>query len=242
MRWIDLLRMSSSNLRRRKLRTFLTVLGVVIGTASIVVMISLGLGMQRSVYQEIEQSGGATGITVRGKNSQDVYMMDSDSDQGEANKYITDNTIEELKKLEHVKSVSPTLELNVILLKGKYYGSVMLVGMDHEALAQQNMKLVKGSRLPEENASSLELVIGNGIPTMFYEKGTDKGYWETGELPDIDFMKDQMFLVLDQDAYYSSQQSGLQESTGTDGESSGTSSTKTIKKQVVHACAMVMEM
>ena len=44
MNLTELLRMSSSNLRRRKLRTFLTVLGVVIGTASIVVMVSLGLG------------------------------------------------------------------------------------------------------------------------------------------------------------------------------------------------------
>ena len=47
MRWIDLLRMSSNSLKRRKLRTFLTVLGVVIGTASIVVMISLGLGQEK---------------------------------------------------------------------------------------------------------------------------------------------------------------------------------------------------
>ena len=51
MNWMDLLRMSTSNLKRRKLRTFLTVLGVVIGTASIVVMISLGLGMQQDVYK-----------------------------------------------------------------------------------------------------------------------------------------------------------------------------------------------
>lgn len=58
MSWIDLLRMSASNLKRRKLRTFLTVLGVVIGTASIVVMVSLGLGLQKSVYDEMEQSGG----------------------------------------------------------------------------------------------------------------------------------------------------------------------------------------
>ena len=60
MSWIDLLRMSASNLKRRKLRTFLTVLGVVIGTASIVVMVSLGLGLQKSVYDEMEQSGGLT--------------------------------------------------------------------------------------------------------------------------------------------------------------------------------------
>ena len=47
MSWMDLLRMSVSNLKRRKLRTFLTVLGVIIGTASIVVMAS-GVPVPRS--------------------------------------------------------------------------------------------------------------------------------------------------------------------------------------------------
>ena len=70
MSLIDLLRMSSGNLKRRKLRTFLTVLGVVIGTASIVVMISLGLGLQQSTYKEIEKSGGLTTIQVTGKDRQ----------------------------------------------------------------------------------------------------------------------------------------------------------------------------
>ena len=42
MKWTDLLRMSGNNLVRRRLRTFLTVLGVVIGTASIVVMSAPG--------------------------------------------------------------------------------------------------------------------------------------------------------------------------------------------------------
>ena len=68
MNWNDLLRMSINSLRRRKLRTFLTVLGVLIGTASIVVMISLGLAMQQSLYKEVEQSGGLTSITVTGSD------------------------------------------------------------------------------------------------------------------------------------------------------------------------------
>ena len=55
MKLIDLLRMSVSNLWRRKLRTFLTVLGVIIGTASIVVMISLGLGLTKSTMDQIEE-------------------------------------------------------------------------------------------------------------------------------------------------------------------------------------------
>ena len=64
MRFLDLLRMSSSSLLRRKLRTFLTVLGVVIGTASIVVMISLGLGLKKSSMEQIEEYGGLTTIEV----------------------------------------------------------------------------------------------------------------------------------------------------------------------------------
>ena len=69
MRWSDLLRMSINSLKRRKLRTFLTVLGVVIGTASIVVMISLGLGLQESMYAEVEKNGGNTGLTGTGRTA-----------------------------------------------------------------------------------------------------------------------------------------------------------------------------
>ena len=64
MRLLDLLRMSSSSLWKRKVRTILTVLGVVIGTASIVVMVSLGLGLNKANMEMIEEYGGLTTITV----------------------------------------------------------------------------------------------------------------------------------------------------------------------------------
>ena len=44
MRWTDILLLSLQNLKRRRLRTLLTMLGVVIGTAAIVVTLSLGAG------------------------------------------------------------------------------------------------------------------------------------------------------------------------------------------------------
>ena len=64
MRFSDLLRMSSSSLWKRKVRTILTVLGVVIGVASIVVMVSLGLGLNKATMDQIESYGGLTTITV----------------------------------------------------------------------------------------------------------------------------------------------------------------------------------
>ena len=113
MSWIDLLRMSASNLKRRKLRTFLTVLGVVIGTASIVVMVSLG---QKSVYDEMEQSGGLTTINVTGSGSVGDGMMHSSNSENsdEASKYIDDNCVKKFGELEHVKAAAPIYETSAI--------------------------------------------------------------------------------------------------------------------------------
>ena len=136
MRWIDLLRMSSNSLKRRKLRTFLTVLGVVIGTASIVVMISLGLGLQESMYQEIEQSGGVTSLTVTGKGSSQMggFYMGDTSNEEEATKYTTDDVIEQIKKLDHVADVQPVLSIDALLKKNGYIGYCPLTGMTEEGL------------------------------------------------------------------------------------------------------------
>ena len=51
MKIFDLLLMSISNLWKRKLRTVLTVLGVVIGVTSIVVMMALGIGLRESMME-----------------------------------------------------------------------------------------------------------------------------------------------------------------------------------------------
>ena len=195
MRWTDLLRMSISSLRRRKLRTFLTILGVVIGTASIVVMISLCLGMQESVYREIEQSGGMTSLTVTGKQTDTGMYSSSLGSEEESDKYITDEVIAQLREMEHVKSAEPVLSMNAIALKGKYIGYLELRGMTPEGLKQLKMDLVPGGTLPDPDSRNLDLVVGNGVIQSFYEESTGKGYWDTGELPDIDFMKDQMLIL-----------------------------------------------
>ena len=60
---IDILRITIRNLLRRKTRTLLTVMGVVIGTASIVIMISIGIGMNEGFKQEISRRGVSIQLT-----------------------------------------------------------------------------------------------------------------------------------------------------------------------------------
>lgn len=246
MNWIDLLRMSINNLKRRKLRTFLTVLGVVIGTTSIVVMISLGLGMQKSLYEEVDQSGGLTSISVTGAQVGDsMISYASDGDSKESNKYIDDNLVKELGKLEYVKSAYPQYEMTGILLKGMYEGYVSIVAMPHDALEAMDIKMADGGKVPPQGGP-LEFIYGNGLITMFSEKGTGKGYYETGKLPDIDMAKDPMFLILDQDAYSQSKSSngfGTQvdatDGSGDSGNSGATQTPLKVQKHVVQASGVV---
>ena len=240
MNWMDLLRMSTSNLKRRKLRTFLTVLGVVIGTASIVVMISLGLGMQQSLYREVEQSGGLTTIKVSGAQAGNSMMYSSSrKEEEQPTKYINDQLLARLSKLEHVTLASPVYELPVVLLKGGYEGYGQLLATTPEAMEARNINLAEGS-LPKPNSGHLNLVYGNGVLTMFNEKGSGKGYYETGRLPDIDLAKDSVFLILDQEGYYSQgSQNGAEASGNSDDGGGKQAQPKTIAKHVAKASGIV---
>ena len=93
MRFRDLLVMSLNNLRRRKLRTVLTILGVVIGTASIVVMVSLGIGLKELNMEQLSSWVSLTEVTV-----QQNYSMDTGAASEES--YITDEAIKKFSKLD----------------------------------------------------------------------------------------------------------------------------------------------
>ena len=53
MKISDLIMMSVRSLWRRKLRTFLTILGVVIGASSIILMLSLGIAMDSNFKEQL---------------------------------------------------------------------------------------------------------------------------------------------------------------------------------------------
>lgn len=199
MRFLDLLRMSSSNLLRRKLRTFLTILGVVIGTASIVVMVSLGLGLKKSSMDQIEEYGGLTTI--------DVYNYSWNNEEAEK---INDDIVEQMSRIEHVELASPILELYVMAKQGSYEGQFSIMGMSAEALQKMNIEVGEGE-LPTDS-DTLELFYGNQVITNFYNARTNEYYWDTMVVPDVDLMNEPLFVIFDTDAYWQSQGGGVTES------------------------------
>lgn len=77
MKISDLLAMCARNLTRRKFRTFLTVMGVVIGTSFIVLMISLGIAIDQNNQAMLESWGDLTMITIENYGNTDTPLDDA---------------------------------------------------------------------------------------------------------------------------------------------------------------------
>lgn len=218
MKFLDLLTMSVNNLRRRKLRTFLTVLGVVIGTASIVIMVSLGIGLNNFTMETIKSSGSLTAIEIY--NYQGMQGEDASEE-----KFMTDETIKSFSQIPHVISVYPMLTTNVLMKQGAYEGYVSLVGVPLDYM--KDIPIGEG-KLPSSSSEMMEMVVGNMVARNFNNGKTGKGFWETGEEPDVDFMARPMFVIFDMDAYYQSQSGG-----------SGDEAVRPPKKYMIPTAALV---
>ena len=183
MKFSDILGMSLSNLWRRKIRTFLTVLGVVIGTASIVVMLSLGLGLRQAMMAEVSSAGGLT----------EIYVT-SEADYGEGELLLDDSTIEKLMQIDNVKSIQPQLYFTMPLLAGKYESDdITIVGVTQEYL--KDIELERGKKPESVSDGSLTLLFGNQVlKESFYESNTGiYPYYDREEVPDVDVMKTAVF-------------------------------------------------
>ena len=209
MKITDLLGMSLSSLFKRKARTILTCLGVVVGTLSIVVMISLGIGMKKSMMDSMSSYGSLTQVEVE---QPDRYSDDGkEKSEAEMEKlYLSDELIQDFKEIPHVVDVYPVLTSSAIIKTGKYYTWAEIKGMPHDVLVKSGMKLAEGD-YPKEG--ELSLIYGNMMITQFSnEKTNSGGYWDTGKVPDVDYMKDTMFVIFDVDKYFSARNGSVDES------------------------------
>lgn len=147
MNGYDLFKMAVGNLLRRKGRTMLTVLGIVIGTISIVLMIGLGLGMQDSINQQFASQSSAGIITVTKGNNVSTTTRSSESDE---NDNLQNLDIDFLSDIEGVAQVSPVITSRVQVASGKYEASIQVMGLDTSMMEALGYEVYEG-RLPEES-------------------------------------------------------------------------------------------
>ncbi len=156
MRLRDLVFLVGANLRRMKMRLALTSLGVVIGTSAIVLMLSLGIGLQKNITAELGNVGSATHIIVMGG-----MMAPGAAEQQPLN----DRAIEEIKTLEHVETVVPALMLHSLQAVSykKHDGYLNAQGVPMDEIAKLGYTVETG-RLPRNEK---EILLGAGAGQAF---------------------------------------------------------------------------
>jgi putative ABC transport system permease protein len=112
MGFFDLLQLALNNLRRTKLRTFLTTLGVVIGIAALTSMVSFGTGLEKNVTDTFQANDLFTSMNITagriafGENSREV----SDTIKGKKTA-LNDSVVDLVRKFPEVEIIYPELSI-----------------------------------------------------------------------------------------------------------------------------------
>lgn len=189
MTFRDTLSMAFMNLWRRKLRAFMTVLGMVIGTASIVIMVSLGIGINVSYQESLSEAGSLTKITVSPQNWNKYYeqleaasggggvvrpMPGGPGGNGPETVDINDKAIETFRNIKGVAAVTPVLSTySSYFLSGKFFASNQIFGLDPRYAEVFGIKLSQGEMFSSSGSGSVvEIVVGSQFAMSFMNVNT----------------------------------------------------------------------
>ncbi|TMW73383.1 ABC transporter permease [Alteribacter natronophilus] len=149
MKLSDQVQFTMRNMRKNKLRIFMTVLATTMGSAFLIVLASVGFGLQSSLMEEASSHQPLTQIQIW-----DRY--ESDELQG-----IDERTIEEIKELEHIRTVVPRgmvyhMDVSPSVTLEDYMSGAQVIVTDFEAEKDSNLSLSEGDFPASEN----EILVG----------------------------------------------------------------------------------
>lgn len=153
-----------ANMKKRGIRTGLTILGVVIGVISVVSMLGLGLGVKRELLSQATMDGSVTEITVMGV-----------TEGKRKDRMLTDRRIKDIDEIPHIEEITPMLTASVRMYYGKYVGYNELTGVPRKYLEALP---VQYGDVPEVNGNRLELLMGIGALNIFFNENTGLSYVE----------------------------------------------------------------
>jgi putative ABC transport system permease protein len=177
MSFLDLLQLIVENLGRRKARVALTAIGVVIGTASVVVLVSLAIGLQKNATSSLGGIGDLTQIQVMpnygegsGGSGKPGVMIQSSGNGGSTpskQKLITNDSLTELAALPGVTAVIPRdyIQGPTILSYNRLEGGANIIGIGTQDLGLLGLKAKSGTLTLEKGT----WIIGSMVANNFYD-------------------------------------------------------------------------
>ncbi len=191
----DILQLCFGNLLRRRTRTILSVIGVIIGTTAIIVMLSIGLGLSYGFQEQLESFGNLHTIQV--------YSWGGGGGGGGQDNKLDDRTIAKMEKIDGATCVSPQVRQYAMLYGDHKRADNSIVGMKPEMLELLGLNIEKG-RMPN-SSDKAPLLFGKAAAASFYDpRKQEYGTWGSME-PTIDPLGK---FILTNDYNYGTNQQG----------------------------------
>ena len=150
--------MSVSNIMGNKMRSFLTTLGIIIGVAAIIALMTVVQGAIDTMNAQFDAMGlGTLRITISGTAIK---------------RGVTDAEIGQILDCEHVAGVSPSLSATVTAKRGDVWSDAIVVSGNSDEYFRHNPDLLKRGRainaIDVEQSLRVCLTDGNAARTLFY--------------------------------------------------------------------------
>lgn len=183
MKYKDILVASVTSLRRGGSRSYLSILGIVIGIASVILILSISEAGQRFIIDQVA-SFGADLIFVENGSPDDIEEITSSLF---AKQVLTVKDYKKLRSKEWMRLITPMiLQQDTVNYRGETM-NIETVGTAYDELEMYDAKLQSGSffTLEDEDARRRSIVIGSDIATKLF--GYEEAVGKTLELGNQNF-------------------------------------------------------
>ena len=155
---VESVRMSVSNIRQNRMRSFLTILGIMIGVTAVIALVTTISGVSSSISDSFSSMGAST---------MTLSATGTDLQGG-----LTAENMEEISELDHVEGVSPSVSLSVTAARGDAYESgVSVSGRNDDYFVQESDTLARGravNSIDLDQSLRVCLISEELVETFFY--------------------------------------------------------------------------
>ncbi|MFA6999667.1 MAG: ABC transporter permease [Candidatus Paceibacterota bacterium] len=174
------------DLLARKGRSFLTILGIVIGVAGVIIIISLGAGAQSLVLGQVTKLGSNIVGVLPGKSNENGPPTAVFGVQIKTLKLSDIDAIKNKSKVPNAVEVASFVSGNITVIAGRESVDTSMTATDGSYVRVQNTEMIKGTFFTDEEANSGAnvIVLGYDVATALFPNGNEIGQIVKIKVPD----------------------------------------------------------
>ena len=170
MRILNLFKVAFRSLLRNKLRSFLTMLGIIIGVASVIAMLAIGEGSNQNIKASVASLGTNSIMVYPGNNA-----MGGVSQGAASNKTIRVEDVEAIKaNCDLVNFISPVDQKRAQVIYGSQNWNTSILGVNNDYMAIRSLTVSQGSAFTIADDRAVAKVCLVGITVVLNLFGDEK--------------------------------------------------------------------